>query len=227
MKSFSQFEKSIIGLNIVLICIVISLVIYIYIRTSKENYDWNMNGTVGNIYPTGNRNNNEFAGHAFQTQTGTTGQDYTLYMGSQKASSATVRDGASYIQSVQWGTDVAPLDLNYRGGIINTGGLLQAKNGIKVEGARMQKIDSGSLYTGSSPVTVNFNITFSKVPIVVCSIVKDKADNGVLYPAVTHVASVSTTSFSVYFWLFDTYTNKNFWQAGDAKTINWIAIETL
>lgn len=102
-----------ISLNIILLGIVIYFIISI---KYKENYDWNMDGTIGGVYPTGSCEGQETNGHTFQTQTGKTNTDYTLYMGSDKTK------GNSYIQSVQWGTSVAPLYLNWRGGDVTIGG---------------------------------------------------------------------------------------------------------
>jgi len=53
--------------------------------------------------------------HGFQTLTGTTSSDYTLFMGSDKT------NGLSYIQSVQWATNKAPLILNGQGGNVGIG----------------------------------------------------------------------------------------------------------
>lgn len=42
MKSLTTLEKSLIGINGVLLCLIISAIIYIYVRFIKENYEWNM-----------------------------------------------------------------------------------------------------------------------------------------------------------------------------------------
>ena len=63
----------------------------------------------------GNFNNIESGTHGFQTQTGTTTSDYTLFMGADKV------NGISYIQSVNWGINKAPLILNGQGGCVGIG----------------------------------------------------------------------------------------------------------
>jgi hypothetical protein len=63
----------------------------------------------------GNYNTIESGKHGFQTQTGTTTSDYTLFMGSDKT------NGLSYIQSVNWAINKAPLILNGQGGNVGIG----------------------------------------------------------------------------------------------------------
>jgi hypothetical protein len=58
-------------------------------------------------------NNTENVANGIETSSGhTNGTDYTLYMG------ADATNHNSYLQSVQWGTAVAPLTLNARGGAV-------------------------------------------------------------------------------------------------------------
>ena len=58
----------------------------------------------------------ETSGHGLQIVSGkTNGTDYSLYMGADKT------NGLSYLQSVRWGTSVAPLVLNGRGGKVSVG----------------------------------------------------------------------------------------------------------
>ena len=67
-------------------------------------------------FNSGTWSNAEYSGNGIQTSTGhTSGTGYTLYMG------ADATNHLSYIQSVQWGTAVAPLMLNARGGNVAVG----------------------------------------------------------------------------------------------------------
>ena len=96
--------------------------------------------------------NNESQGNGIQTSTGhTSGTDYTLYMGADKT------NHLSYLQSVNWGTAVAPLALNARGGYVGIGTTVQANSAaLTVNGAVSASnfIGSGTQLTGVVASTV-------------------------------------------------------------------------
>jgi len=73
------------------------------------------NSVIQSQYASGLYTNAEGSVHGFQTQTGETTSDYTLYMGADKT------HGVAYIQGVNWGVTYAPLVLNGRGGSVGIG----------------------------------------------------------------------------------------------------------
>lgn len=75
------------------------------------------NSLLQTQYASGVYNTIESGKHGFQTQTGTTASDYTLFMGADRT------NGISYIQSVNWGINKAPLILNGQGGNVGIGNI--------------------------------------------------------------------------------------------------------
>jgi hypothetical protein len=117
--------------------------------------------------PTGNYTNAEHNPHSISALTGTTTSDYMLYMGADKT------NNLSYIQSVRYGTAVANLVLNARGGNvgINTPSPsypLDVVNAMRVTttgvGSAGVTVSGGTISTNGSNTIVTFyssgSITF-------------------------------------------------------------------
>lgn len=120
------------------------------------------NGDKLDIFATtGNYNNAEFLAQPFEISSGTSGSDYSLYMGADKS------DAVSYIQAVHVATAVSNLALNARGGNVGIGNagpwsLLEVGNGGGTGKLTVysQDNDAGQLQIGNPANNAEASMSF-------------------------------------------------------------------